>query len=159
MNNKRELIKQINNDQSLSQTEKNRKIQELMMEEYLKFQAKSNESKSCSHYEKSCYKFYFDCCKICDPCKRCHSERNCISKDKLIVKEITCSKCDKTQKPEEYCISCGIKFSNSYCKTCQIWTLKNITHCDKCGICRLGKPETLFHCDDCGICFTKPIFN
>jgi hypothetical protein len=159
MDNKRELIKKIKSDTSLSETEKNRKIQQLMMGNYLSTQAKSNESKTCSHYEKSCYKFYFDCCKTYDPCKRCHGERNCDSKDKLIVSKITCSECEIAQEPGESCIGCGIKFAQSFCSTCQIWTLKEITHCVKCGICRLGKPETLFHCDDCGVCFNKPVRN
>lgn len=150
---KRELIKKIKDDSTLGSAEKNRKIQELMMGNYVQTQTKSNESKTCSHYEKLCYKFYFDCCGIYDPCKRCHGERNCVSKDKLLVSKITCSQCDIVQEPGELCIGCGIKFSQSFCNICQIWTSKEITHCNGCGICRLGKPETLFHCNDCGICF------
>ena len=156
-NNKRELIKKIKNDLTLSESEKNKKIQQLMMGNFLQSQPKSNESKTCSHYEKSCYKFYFDCCKTYDPCKRCHGERNCINKDKLVVSKITCSECGITQEPCEFCIGCGIKFAKSFCNICQIWTSKEITHCVKCGLCRLGKPDTLFHCDDCGVCFNKPI--
>lgn len=156
---KRELIKKIKADTSLSETEKNKKIQELMMGNYMVSQSKSNESKTCSHYEKSCYKFYFDCCKIYDPCKRCHVERNCQSKDNLTISKITCSQCELLQEPGELCIGCGIKFSNSHCGKCQIWTAKEITHCDKCGLCRLGKPGSLFHCDDCGVCFNKPILS
>jgi RING finger/CHY zinc finger protein 1 len=163
MDNKRELIKKIKADSTISEPEKNKKIQELMMGNYLssQSQSKSNESKTCSHYKKSCCKFYFDCCNVYDPCKRCHGERNCTSKDNLIVTKITCSnsECGIAQEPSELCIGCGIKFSNSFCSICQIWTSNEITHCVRCGICRLGKPETLFHCDDCGVCFNKPVRN
>lgn len=156
-NNKRELIKKIKLDVSMSDIEKNKKIQELMMGDYIltqtQLQSKSNESKTCSHYNKKCYKFYFDCCKTFEPCKRCHIDKNCLHKDNLIVSEISCSQCDKSQKPGEYCIECSNKFANSYCEICQIWTDKDITHCNKCGLCRLGKSDSLYHCDDCGICF------
>jgi hypothetical protein len=156
-NSKRELVKKIKANESLSDTEKNKKIQELMMGNFANTQPKSNESKTCHHYEKSCYKFYFDCCKIYDPCKRCHAERNCLSSDKLVVTSITCLICEKEQDPSSHCIGCDTKFSNSYCKSCQIWTEKDITHCVKCGLCRLGKPESLYHCVDCGICFNVKV--
>ena len=154
---KRELIKEINNDPSLSESEKKRKIQELMMGNYLDNlpKSESNYSKTCEHYEKFCYKFRFDCCGIYDPCKRCHKERNCPSKNNLIVQEITCTVCEKSQESGEFCIGCGIKFSKSYCGLCQIWTSKDITHCNKCGSCRVSKSEDLLHCDNCGICFHK----
>lgn len=95
---KRKLIMQINTDDSLSKTEKNQKIQQLMMHDYLlttdNILEKSNVSKTCSHYTKSCYEFYFDCCGVYDPCKKCHMERNCKQKDKLSVSNITCSECE-----------------------------------------------------------------
>jgi len=154
--NLRELIKKIKSDTTLTETEKNIQIQQLMSGNYLKsIKSNSNESKICSHYEKYCYKFYFECCNLYDPCKRCHGERNCISKDNLKVSKITCSICEYEQIPNKFCIQCQNVFSNSYCEICQIWTSKDITHCDKCGLCRLGKAENLFHCDDCGICFNK----
>ena len=157
MDNKREQIKKIKSNPTLSENEKNIQIQNLMMGNYSQCILKSNESKTCSHYEKSCYKFYFDCCNVYDPCKRCHVERNCINKSNLKVQEITCSQCGKAQEPGEFCSGCGIKFSNSYCSICQIWTVKDIVHCVKCGLCRLGKSENIFHCDDCGTCFNKNI--
>lgn len=155
-NSKQEQIKKINLDSNLSNQEKNKKIQLVMSENYLKsVQIKSNESKICTHYEKKCYKFKFECCEIYDPCKRCHAERNCTdkinSKSKVIF--VTCSECEYEQPPTNKCQLCKIQFSNSYCAVCQIWTQKDITHCVKCEICRIGTTETLFHCDNCGICF------
>lgn len=156
---KREQIKKIKADPTLSEQEKSKQIQELMMGKFSFIISNqiSNESKTCTHYTKQCYKFYFPCCETWDPCKRCHGERNCSNKDNLQVSKITCSSCETPQDPHELCINpnCTIKFANSYCELCQIWTSKEITHCDKCGICRLGAKETLSHCDDCGICFTN----
>lgn len=162
---KRVLIQKIRADSSLSETEKSLKIQELMMGNYSssihESLNKSNESKTCSHYTKYCYKFYFDCCKVYDPCQRCHLERKCNTKRKdhnfenLVVSEITCSVCEHKQAPGESCTNCQIKFSNSFCGICQIWTdIKDITHCHKCGVCRVGKPEDLVHVDKYGQCFS-----
>jgi RING finger/CHY zinc finger protein 1 len=157
MNNdkKRELIKNINSDSSLSEKEKNIQIQKLMLSNYLSQQIKSNELKKCEHYEKLCYNFKFSCCNIQDPCKRCHLERNSCNLENIKVINITCSECNISQEPNDFCVNCKIKFSNSHCDICKIWTQKQITHCDKCKICRIGLSDTLFHCDDCGICFNK----
>lgn len=163
MESKRELIKKINNDNSLSQTEKSLKIQELMMGQYKieiektinESKTLSNESKTCIHYQKSSYKFYFDCCKIYDPCKRCHMERNCSNYENLVVDTISCSICETSQKPNDTCIGCNIKFSNSYCGICYIWTEKDIFHCVKCGICRIGLSDNYIHSDYVGYCVSK----
>jgi hypothetical protein len=155
-NDKRELIKKIKLDKNLTEQEKSKKIQEIMMGNYthlLDTNTKSNEAKTCSHYDKQCYKFYHSCCNVYDPCKRCHIERNCCTQTGIKITSITCSQCEHAQVPSNTCTGCGIKFANSYCAQCQIWTFKQILHCDKCGICRIGTKETLFHCDECGICF------
>ena len=162
MEDKREIIKKIKADGTLTETEKNLKIQELMMGKFAALQTEetlstSNESKTCSHYKNSCYKLYFDCCKIYDPCKRCHIERKCPKFNGLLsdinVSEITCSVCDTQQSPGECCIKCNTKFANSYCGVCQIWTAhEHITHCNKCGACRVGTPETITHSDYAGKC-------
>lgn len=154
----REQIKKIKSDSTLTESEKNLKIQDLMMGKaisngILSNKSKSNKSKTCTHYDKRCYNFYFDCCGINDPCKRCHMERNSCAQADIKISEITCSECDGTQEPGLNCIRCQIQFSSSYCKLCQIWTSKEITHCDSCGICRVGLKENLYHCNTCGTCF------
>jgi len=156
--NKRDQIKIIKSDTTLTEKEKSIKIQQLMSNNYInKIQSESNTSNTCSHYQKKCFKFKFSCCDIIDPCKRCHIERGLCKLENIKVLEITCIECGMTQKPNLHneCESCGIKFANSYCAQCQIWTQKQITHCIECGICRIGTKETLFHCIDCGICFNK----
>lgn len=152
---KRELIKKIRDDPSITKTEKNLRIQKLMMGSYCESTTKSNESKECEHYTKQCYKFYFECCGIYDPCTRCHRERDCGSEKKIKPINITCSQCEFVQSPTNICSQCGIQFAQSYCDKCLIWTSKQIYHCVDCGICRIGSKETLFHCVNCGICFNK----
>jgi hypothetical protein len=151
----RELIKNIRSDLTLNESDKNLKIQELMMGTSKSLlENKSNESKVCSHYQKRNYHFKFNCCGIYDPCRRCHIERKSCEPDKITVSEITCSECEKTQEPSESCVECGIKFSNSYCKICCIWSEKEITHCEGCGICRAGNQSEIFHCYTCETCFS-----
>jgi RING finger/CHY zinc finger protein 1 len=159
---KRSLIKAIKSDLTLSENEKNKKIQQIMMGNFIekKKYFDSNCSKTCEHYNKKCYKFYFECCNIYDPCIRCHKERRLIDNDSMgcndnsiVVNKITCSECDYEQTLSEFCSNCSIKFSNNYCKICKIYTEKNITHCDYCGICRVGNKEDLFHCLNCNGCF------
>ena len=155
---KKDLIKKIKSDKNLTETEKSKKIQEIMMGNYIhlvKTQNISNNSKTCSHYNKQCYKFYFECCEIYDPCKRCHIERNCCALHEIKISSITCSNCDSSQEPRENCVKCNVQFSQSHCRICQIWTEKQIYHCVDCGICRVGTKETLFHCTKCKICFNK----
>ena len=160
---KREAINKIKQNNELTQAEKNIQIQKIMMGNYadLKPDLKPNLSKSCSHYVKSCYKFYFDCCNTYDPCKRCHLERESCSsltstKQNIpSLKTIECIDCSTEQEPSNTCVNpdCQIQFAPNYCGICKIWTQKSITHCELCGICRIGTPDTLFHCVTCGICF------
>lgn len=162
-NKKRKLIKKIMADSNLTEKEKNKKIQEIFSSEHInKIENKlneSNESKTCSHYEKKCYKFKFSCCKVVDPCKRCHIDRDKCNHNDIKILYITCINCGLEQNPSKICSNskCSTIFSNSYCKICQIWTNKEIYHCEECGICRVGTKDTLFHCINCGICFNKNI--
>lgn len=154
---KRELIIKINNDTLLTQQEKALRRQQLFSAPILENKLVSNESKTCEHYQKSCYKFYFECCGIYDPCKRCHLKRPAhIVSDDLIgitVNEITCSTCETAQSPSHSCVGCETKFSNSYCEICYVWTEKDIYHCEKCGVCRVKEEGVIaVHDDSIGIC-------
>ena len=113
----------------------------------------SNRSKNCDHYDKNCSQFYFECCLMYDPCVRCHRSRD-ICKSKSIVSKLTCSLCDVEQPPSPSCISCGIKFSHSYCEICQIWSAKDLYHCTDCGFCRVGKLGEIWHCHNCNLCYS-----
>jgi hypothetical protein len=158
---KREQILKIKSDPTLSEKEKNIKIQNLMSNNYLEsniiHKIKSNENKTCLHYTKKCSRFVFECCDIIDPCVRCHRERECCVSVKITVKEIMCNECGLKQKPHLDCDGCGVKFNKSYCEICCIWTDKDIFHCIDCGICRVGSAHTLTHCFDCAQCFSNNI--
>lgn len=146
---------------NIPQSEKSRMIQEAMRENQTSraeavaatttAQA-NNLSATCMHYpEKRCSKFYFSCCGVIDPCHWCHRERRCDGK--LQIQHIECNNCHTEQGPSNECINCHETFSKNYCGICNIWTEKDITHCDACGFCRVGLPDQLQHCPDCDCCY------
>ena len=47
---------------------------------------------------------------------------------------------------------CGICTTN-FCDKCNLWTDKDIIHCDDCGICRVG--TKLYHCKLCDACYNS----
>lgn len=153
---KREMIKKIKADNTLTEKEKSVKIQQIFSSNYTnQIQSQSNISPTCYHYIKCCSRFKFACCNTIDPCKRCHSERGSCEPKDIKIKSIICNLCGFEQEPSSQCSNseCGVEFANSYCGICQIWTSKEIFHCIECGICRIGTSESLFHCTDCGTCF------
>jgi RING finger and CHY zinc finger domain-containing protein 1 len=105
----------------------------------------------CTHYNKKCSNFYFSCCETRDSCHRCHKEfRNCQTPK---ITEIICNECGTAQEPSPSCLHCSVSFSRSFCPICNIWTEKEIFHCNGCGLCRVGKKEDHFHCEACNGCF------
>jgi hypothetical protein len=156
----RSRVREISNDRTLSAQEKQKAIREVLQSHQNYIAAprnKPNESRTCSHYQKQCSRFYFSCCDTIDPCVRCHWDRGCTIKPPKVV-SICCSVCNLRQAPNEKCqnSACGIKFSTSYCPICRIWCKdEHITHCFKCELCRVGATENIFHCDPCGGCFVK----
>ena len=153
---KRELIKKIKSDNTLTEKEKSIKIQQIFSSNYTnQIQSQSNVSHTCSHYTKCCSKFKFACCGLIDPCKRCHLERGNCEPTVVKITFVSCNLCGLEQEPSPHCSNsaCGVEFANAYCGICQIWTSKEIFHCTDCGICRIGTRQTLTHCMDCGTCF------
>lgn len=154
MDQKRKEIRRIQRDSTLSSQEKVERIQRLMNPLEDRISQKSNENNECNHYKKKCSQFYFSCCGIYDPCRRCHLERNHCKDPK--IETIKCLECKTEQKPSNECIKCKIKFSNYYCDKCYLWSDDgNIYHCDECGLCRKGKRDHFFHCNICKGCFNK----
>lgn len=150
---KRLKIKNIQNNNALSMSEKSKEIQKIMSGN-----CTINDINiiNCNHYlNKKCNKFYFSCCNTFACCVRCHNE-NMINNHKAELKYITCKKCKLLQIPSNLCIdtNCNTVFSNNYCSKCFIWTDKSIVHCDDCGICRIGDKNSLFHCNNCDACFS-----
>jgi len=150
-NNLRKNILEIQNNNNLSQLDKNKAIQNLMNQKKI-INDKINDI--CNHYPtKKCNYFYFSCCNKFANCMRCHNELLNNDKHNSILLKITCSYCKLLQKPSNKCTYCNLQFSNNYCDICFIWTDKDIYHCNKCGICRVGNKNSLFHCNKCDICF------
>ena len=155
----RKNIKNIQNDSTLTLEEKTTKIKELMSSPTIISHGNNSgikdfSDKLCIHYNKKCDKFYFSCCNSYYNCIRCHNE-NIRDKDmhEPQLETIKCNECNSRQEPNKSCNNCGLLFSRSYCKRCNIWTSKNITHCDLCGLCRVGLKENLYHCNKCEACF------
>lgn len=156
---KRRQIIEIRANSNLTEKEKNSQILNVMMsnnkcnpDDF--FDRNDNLSKTCGHVVKSCYKMFYSCCNIYDPCLTCHKVRG-FCKKKSIATKITCSKCDVEQEPSTQCISCHIEFAKNYCGICQIWNNNEMSHCDKCNSCKPHKKEDLYHCDKCQTCYIK----
>lgn len=158
-NKRKQEIRSIHADSSLTPEEKTRRIQELYSASALATASAAMATKPCTHYEKKCNRFTFDCCQTEDACHRCHGEfRECTTKPPKIS-SIVCMDCDLRQPPAASCTQCSVKFSESYCAACKIWTDKLITHCVKCGFCRIGKVGSLIHCDRCNLCWNTLAFD
>lgn len=107
----------------------------------------------CQHYShKLCNNFSFRCCDIIVDCLRCHNDIvSTAHKPELL--NIQCKMCNEEQPSSNSCIKCSTTFSSNYCNKCNIWTEKNIKHCDDCGLCRVTLNGNLYHCNKCNICY------
>ncbi|ODV85904.1 hypothetical protein CANARDRAFT_197537 [[Candida] arabinofermentans NRRL YB-2248] len=113
----------------------------------------------CQHYQRNC-KIECSFCKKWYTCRLCHDQE--ISSHQLQrakTTHILCMFCSTPQFPQQYCINCDKKLSEYYCDKCKLFDndpLKNIYHCDSCGICRLGLGlnQDYFHCDNCNACIS-----
>jgi RING finger and CHY zinc finger domain-containing protein 1 len=141
-------IKLIFLDKNLSQEEKNKKIQEL----YSNNLKEKKEIIDCEHYERKC-DLLSPCCNKWVPCRFCHDDNDlCESKfDRFNVSKIRCIECKEEQEVSNKCKKCEIKFAESFCGICKVWTKDKIWHCNDCGFCRIG--EELYHCKLCDKCW------
>lgn len=113
----------------------------------------------CEHYQRNC-KAECSTCHRWYTCRFCHDAVNPSHQlERKKVKHILCMFCFTPQHPQQYCIECNKELSKYYCDKCKLFDndpLKNIYHCDKCGICRLGLGlnQDYFHCDSCNACIS-----
>ena len=153
----RKLISSILKDTTLSNVEKNRRIQEINSNsaycQIIKSSDQSNCSHDCEHYKKGCSRLHFACCDIYDPCNRCHNEKTSCSLLSPKINSVICNQCDFEQEPGRVCVNCTYEFSTYYCDICKVWTEKECYHCFDCGVCKVGKQEDMFHCHTCEACF------
>lgn len=113
---------------------------------------------NCNHYKDVKCSLVAPCCNKIYSCYRCHDE----NEDHVVYstyKNISCNVCGHIQKKSNKCEMCEIKFAKYMCSKCQIWSNKDMYHCNKCGCCKEGKKQDYFHCDKCGCCMNKRLIN
>lgn len=113
----------------------------------------------CPHYRRNC-KIECHQCHRWYPCHLCHDEEITSHRlERKMVKFVLCMYCFTPQHPEQFCVECDRELGKYFCFQCTLYDndpLKNIYHCDKCGICRLGLGlnQDYFHCDNCNVCIS-----
>ncbi|CDK27428.1 unnamed protein product [Kuraishia capsulata CBS 1993] len=115
----------------------------------------------CQHYQRNC-KVECPICKRWFTCRFCH---DAVVKDHALprnqIRHVLCMFCSTPQRPAQYCINpdCGKILAEYYCDKCKLFDndpVKDIYHCDDCGICRLGLGlnQDFFHCRNCDACIS-----
>ena len=113
----------------------------------------------CRHYQRNC-KVECPQCHGWYTCRFCHDEtEHSHTLDREQIKHVLCMFCFTPQYPAQFCVECDRELSKHYCDKCKLFDndpMKNIYHCDKCGICRLGLGlnQDYFHCDSCNACIS-----
>ena len=169
-----EEVRKIVKDSTLSQSEKNFKIQELYKKQnenarkILQNKAKEEEDavSECTHYKRSCF-IETNCCAKFYGCRRCHDEKEQETHkwERRNTTRMRCNYCNLIQPVHSHCQNEHCKEWNTlnhyYCETCLLWEEneeKKIYHCEGCGICRMGEAINYKHCFGCKLCLTKSIF-
>lgn len=151
-----EKIKLIQKE-DISNEEKMKKIQELYKKQSEEIVNKNKKIIECKHYERKC-SLYSPCCNNIVKCRICHDDHELCDKkfDRFNVTKIICDECSTDQEPSNNCVKCGIQFDKNFCNVCNLWTSKNIVHCNDCGICRVleSEDDELYHCKDCDMCWS-----
>lgn len=162
---RRQKIKEVYADKSLTPQQKQSKIAEIMgygtgvKEQEQKVQDEHREAheaheahEACVHYQRGCLIQCDKCDKFVE-CRLCHGEL-----DRFKVTTVKCKKCDLVQSSKQICenIECGHVFGEYYCDVCHLFDSTPESpkhHCEGCGICRVGTIEEAFHCDKCNMCW------
>lgn len=149
----REKIQNIQRDQTLSSSEKKKRIQQLFNYNYEK---ECNHNLNCDHNLNSNYEIKLSCCEVYYKCFSCHIE-SCKNQSVKNILNIKCIKCNHEQKnidiiPEK-CENCDVEFGKNNCTVCNFRTNHKITHCFDCNECKFGKQENIVHCNICNQCF------
>ena len=151
---KRKKIIEINNRTDLSNSEKNKLINEVINGQ------KENKivEKKCNHYKRNCLVQCVKCEKFYG-CRICHDEEEDHNIDRYSIKQMKCKLCNCVQECSNKCINCNQKMAHYYCEVCHLFDndeTKLISHCEHCKICRIGDNK---HCFKCNMCFDKSIFD
>lgn len=113
----------------------------------------SSHVMGCQHYRRNvklqcstCHKWY--------TCRFCHDSAEDHALVRKETKNMLCMLCACPQRASDVCVNCGVSAARYYCGICKLWDdhpLKNIYHCNDCGICRrgIGLGKDFFHCKVC----------
>lgn len=165
-------VRAIQRRTDLTQEEKVKKIQAVMMAKVRKAQATrlstapaaekgvfpgAGAPEGCQHYTRKCW-IKAACCNKYYPCRLCHDEAEDHQIDRRATQFIACTSCGEMEHPiAPNCRKCGARFAKYFCKPCRLYNddpNKHAYHCEKCGICRVGKGLGIdnYHCDKCNTC-------
>lgn len=184
----RKQIHSIQEDASLSPSEKARRMQELMTsrspltrrsisvtsldtscaseapvadkQDCRPTYSKDGSSLGCEHYRRGCRKLA-DCCKRWYTCRFCHDNAEDHEINRFATKYMLCMRCFKAQRAAQSCKECKAGLASYYCDLCKLWdddASKQIYHCDGCGLCRRGPKDSYTHCTACRACMTNEHF-
>jgi hypothetical protein len=168
----RQKILAIQKDTSLTPQQKSRAIQQLMMGNFqnqttpeekkieldlsVTYHNEKDNVYGCTHYIKNC-KIKAPCCNQMFTCRRCHDEAITDHKiNRYLIEVMMCFFCKQLQPISNECTNCHKTMAFYFCGVCKFFDgneLKNIWHCDKCGMCRVSKEKNSHeHCDQCHTC-------
>ncbi|BFZ57432.1 hypothetical protein PYCC9005_004484 [Savitreella phatthalungensis] len=177
----------IQGDTSLSESDKARKMQQLLSMRYLSSRRSGTPDTQagkgqlsaadlektyadrdlgilgCSHYRRNC-KLQCSKCDRWATCRFCHNEAEDVDHElvRQETKNMLCMYCSTVQPAAQHCRSCTRKMASYFCAKCKLWDNdpdKSIYHCNSCGICRvgLGLGKDFFHCDRCNVCMAMAL--
>lgn len=175
---KRKEIKEIMQNNTLTDLEKRLRIQHLMdgrasvggisgmREGNVDDVPKSffEEPVSCVHYERKC-SIVAPCCGKVFGCRVCHDELSAPPghgpMDRFAIKEVVCKECNTRQPKSNKCTKCHIQFAEYYCDICNLWMSlsKSPFHCSECGFCRVGGRSLFRHCAQCCMCISASVYD
>lgn len=104
----------------------------------------------CQHYRRT-VKLQCSTCQKWYTCRFCHDAAEDHALVRKETKNMLCMLCACPQRASDVCVNCGVSAARYYCGICKLWDdhpLKNIYHCNDCGICRrgIGLGKDFFHC-------------
>jgi len=164
----RKKIINVQRDPNLTESQKAKKIQEIMTYQYKTikhintnlehkdidlnsplteedkaptYNDEENKILGCKHYQRA-IKFQANCCGKWFTCRFCHDAASDHEVDRKKTTRMMCMYCNTVQPAGQNCINCERCLAKYYCDKCKLWDnepRKSIYHCDDCGICRIGK--------------------
>lgn len=164
----RREIRAIQQNTTLTQQERVRAIQQLMMHNHNLSSNTTTTSSSprviiqthgCTHYRRHC-QIKAPCCGQFFSCRHCHDEEITGHRiNRFEIKEMQCSYCSTVQPISNKCIACDKEMAHYFCDICHLFdddSEKNLWHCMHCGYCiKTPVNKSYAHCFECNTCRDK----